>query len=129
MRSRAYLVDTDVLIDVAKGKRGSADFLNSLQEEWSLSTITAMELLVGARDKKDVERIEELLAAFETVPLSDAIGATAYRLVKQFTTSHGLRVFDALVAATAIEGNRTLVTRNRRHFQMISDLQLKIPEY
>jgi predicted nucleic acid-binding protein len=125
----AYLVDTDVLIDVAKGHPAAVDYVNGLQAPWSVSAITAMELLVGARDQRDVEKIDELLMTFPAVPLSSAIGTTAYHLLKQFSRADGLRVFDAIIAATAIEDSRTLVTRNRKHFRMISDLSLDVPEY
>lgn len=125
----AYLVDTDVLIDVAKGAHGAADYLNSLQEEWSLSVITAMELVVGARDKRDVGKIDQLLVAFRTVPLSSGVGVSAYNLLKRFARSHGLRVFDAIIAATAIEENRTLITRNQKHFRMIPNLDVEVPTY
>lgn len=124
-----YLVDTDVLIDVAKGKDGAAEFLDSLDEPWSLCVITAMELAVGARDAGDVRRIDEMVAAFDMVPLTPAVGTTAYGLVKRFSKSHGLRVFDALIAATTIETGRILVTRNEKHFRMIDGLELKIPHY
>jgi predicted nucleic acid-binding protein len=36
---------------------------------------------------------------------------------------------DALIAATAIENGFTLVSKNRKHFQMISDLKLEVPGY
>lgn len=125
----AYLVDTDVLIDVAKGRERAADYLNTLDAPWSLSVITAMELLVGARDKKDIDKIDQLIATFSTVPLSSVIGTTAYELLKRFAKSDGLRVFDAIIAATAIKDGRILVTRNQKHFRMIPDLNLKIPSY
>jgi len=34
----AYLVDTDVLIDVAKGREGAADYLNTLDAPSPLSS-------------------------------------------------------------------------------------------
>jgi predicted nucleic acid-binding protein len=45
------------------------------------------------------------------------------------TKSDGLRTFDALIAATAITEGFTLVSRNRKHFQMISDLAFYLPVY
>jgi predicted nucleic acid-binding protein len=69
------------------------------------------------------------LPLYPVVPLSDSIGAGAYRLLKTYAKSHGLPVFDSLVAATAMEKALTLVTLNRRHYQMIEGLQLEVPEY
>jgi len=94
-----------------------------------LSQVTAMELIVGARDKREVETIDGFLALCPVVPLSDSIGTGAYRLLKTYAKSHGLHVFDSLVAATAMEKMLTLVTRNRKHYQMIEGLQLEVPEY
>jgi predicted nucleic acid-binding protein len=74
-----------------------------------------------------VEKINEFLTTFSTVPLSSAIGTAAYQLLKQFSRTDGLRVSDAIIVATAIEGSRTLVTRNRKPLWMISDLRLKVP--
>jgi predicted nucleic acid-binding protein len=69
------------------------------------------------------------LSLFPVVPLSDSIGTGAYRLLKAYAKSHGLHVFDSLVAATAMEKALTLVTLNRKHYQMIEGLQLEVPDY
>ena len=63
------------------------------------------------------------------VALSPSVGTKAYELLKRYAKSHGLRIFDAIIAAAAIEGGTTLVTRNQKHFRMIPDLKLDIPEY
>jgi predicted nucleic acid-binding protein len=63
------------------------------------------------------------------VPLSDEVGRRAYELVKAYAKSHGLLVFDSLIAATAIENGLTLVTLNRKHYQMIDDLKVQVPDY
>jgi len=44
----AYLVDTDVLIDVSRDKEAAIEFLDQLDDFWLMSIITAMELMVGA---------------------------------------------------------------------------------
>ena len=125
----SYLVDTDVLIDVARQQSGAIEFLEALPEPWSVSVITAMELIVGARNKREVSAIDEMLELLPTVPLRPAIGDTAYDLLKVFAKSHGLRVFDALIASTAILEGQILVTRNTKHFRAIPDLRLEIPGY
>jgi predicted nucleic acid-binding protein len=43
--------------------------------------------------------------------------------------SQARQVLDALIAATAPEESLTLSTRNRRHFQMIGELNLVVPAY
>jgi predicted nucleic acid-binding protein len=124
-----YLVDTDVLIDVSRNNEAAIDFLDQLADSWSMSIITALELIVGARNKKEVSQIDQLVAVYSAIPLSAEIGNSSYGLLRHFAKSHGLRVFDSLIAATAIEENLTLVTKNKKHFQMISSLKLEIRTY
>ena len=124
-----YLVDTDVLIDVSRSNDAAIDFLDRLGASWSISIITPLELIVGARNKKEVAQIDQLVAAYSAIPLTAEIGNSSYDLLRQFAKSHGLRVFDSLLAATAIDEGLTLVTKNKKHFQMISALKLEVPSY
>lgn len=125
----AYLVDTDILIDLAKGNQGAISYLDSLGEPWSVSIMTAMEVIVGAMDKREMAKIDEFLAAFHVIQFGRETGEKAYGLLKTFSKSHGLRIFDAIVAATAIVADRILVTRNQKHFRMIPELRLEVPKY
>src|SRR5882762_3300156 len=124
-----YLVDTDVLIDVSRNNEAAIDFLDQLDDSWAMSIITALELIVGARNKREVNQIDQLVAVYSAIPLTTEIGNSSYGLLRQFAKSHGLRALDSLIAATAIEENLTLVTRNKKHFRMISNLKLEIPRY
>jgi len=58
-----YLIDSDVLIDISRGKRAAREYVDALTEAWAISQVS------------------------------------------------------------------TLVTRNRRHFDMIKGLRLQIPNY
>jgi len=124
-----YLVDTDVLVDVSRNNEAAIDFLDQLDDSWSLSIITALELIVGARNKKEVSQVDQLIALYSAIPLTAEIGNSSYGLLRQFAKSHGLRVFDSLIAATAIENNLASLSKNKKHFRMISDLNLEIPTY
>jgi len=125
----AFLIDSNVLIDVSRGNACAIEYVDRLAEPWALSQVTAMELIVGARDKRDVATIDGFLSLYPVVPLSDSIGTGAYQLLKTYAKSHGLHVFDSLVAATAMERMFTLVTLNRKHYQMIEGLLLEAPDY
>jgi predicted nucleic acid-binding protein len=124
-----FLIDSNVLIDVSRGKGSAIKYIDRLAEQWALLQVTAMELIVGARDKRDLATIDGFLSLYPVVPLSDSIGTGAYRLLKTYAKSHGLHVFDSLVAATAMEKALTLVTLNRKHYEMIEGLQLEVPDY
>jgi hypothetical protein len=124
-----FLLDSNVLIDVSRGNGAAIKYVDSLADSWAISQATAMELIVGARDKRDLATIDGFLSLYSVIPLSDQIGSRAYRLLKTYAKSPGLHVFDSLIAATAMENSLTLVTLNRKHFQMIEGFQLQVPEY
>jgi predicted nucleic acid-binding protein len=124
-----YVVDSDVLIDVSRGKQAAKDYVDGLPEWWAISQISALELIVGARNKEELVDIDAFLSAYPIAPLRETTGKTAYELLKLYAKSHGLHVFDSLVAATAICENLTLVTKNRRHFSAINGLKLQVPGY
>jgi tRNA(fMet)-specific endonuclease VapC len=124
-----YIVDTDVLVDVSRNNQAAIAFIDHLGDDWALSAITALELISGAKNQREVALIDRLIEVYETMPVNDAIGKRAYDLVKSYAKSNGLRTFDSLIAATAMEERRTLVTRNRKHFEMIDGLAIDIPKY
>jgi predicted nucleic acid-binding protein len=58
-----------------------------------------------------------------------AIGLLAYDLLKKYAKPDGLRTFDSLIAATAMERGLRLASRNRKHFAMIDGLQVDVPRF
>jgi len=124
-----HLVDTDILIDLTRDNQGSIEFIDSLENAWSISAITGLELIAGAKNKREVSEIGVLLAAYSTHHMTEAIERRAFELLLAYAKSHGLRTLDSLIAATAIEEGLTLATRNRKHFEMIAGLALDVPGY
>ncbi|MGI9064956.1 MAG: type II toxin-antitoxin system VapC family toxin [Pyrinomonadaceae bacterium] len=118
-----FLIDTDVLIDISRGNSDAADFVDSLNGEIFIGRISAMRLMVGARDRRDQLVIEKFIKFFEIQELSDGIGREAYQALKQYSRSHGLMLADALIAATAKEKDLELVSKNAKHFRPIKGLK------
>ena len=90
----------------------------------SLSVVSLMELLQGARSKLEARQIQHLVRDFQfrVLPLSERIGATAAAIIEEYALANGIRVIDALIAATAIDSGETLCTGNTKHFRPIPDL-------
>ena len=124
-----YLIDSDVLIDISRGLLAAREYVDALTDAWAISQVSALELIVGARDNRDLANIDQFLSAYAIMPLRDSTGKKAYELLKLYSKSHGLHVFDSLIAATAMEDNLTLVTKNQKHFNVIKGLLLEIPRY
>jgi predicted nucleic acid-binding protein len=125
----AFLFDTDVLIDISRGSSAAADFVDDLNDDISIARISAMELIIGARDRHDQNVIERFISLFQLIELSEAVGQEAYAQAKRYSKSHGLTVADALIAATATTNDLTLVTRNEKHFRPIRGLRFQRADY
>jgi len=124
--AQRVLVDTDVLVDVAPGNQAATEVLRRLEADARLATsiIARMELVVGCRNKRDLESLEQFVRRFDVVGLREDTGNLAADLLVQYRLSHGLLIPDALIAATAILGGFALLTRNVRHYRFITQLGL-----
>ena len=125
----AFLIDTDVLIDISRGNSEAADFVDTLPGDIFIGRVSAMELIVGARDKRDQKVIEKFISLYSIQELSDAIGMEAHQRLKQYAKAHGLTLADALIAATAIVNDLVLVSRNEKHFRSIRELRFSNAKY
>ena len=95
-------IDTDVMIDLSRGNVDAPNYLDALNDP-AISIITAQELIVGARDKRDLHAIDSLVSTYWVIHIDAAIGQLAYELLKRYAKSDGLCTCDSLIAATAIE--------------------------
>ena len=120
-----YLCDTCVLIDFLKGKTEIHQKLSHDREQGlGMSSVTYMELMVGALNKREVSIIKKAFADFEILEISESISIKAKNLIEKFTKSHGLKIPDALIGATALELGLPLYTTNIKDFHFIPGLTL-----
>jgi len=121
------LFDTDVLIWLFRGHEPAARLVEGAQE-CAISVVTYMELLQGARTREETKVIKRFLAdfAFSTLPLTENIGLRASVYVEEYGLNSGMSMADALIAATAVEQGLTLCTANRKRYQPIRDLGIKV---
>ncbi len=120
------MFDTDVLIWVLRGNRTAAELLDR-QTERSVSIVSLMELQQGARSKEESRAIRRFFLnnELELIPISESISHLAATLVEDHALKDGLRVTDALIAATARENGFILATGNVRHMRSVPGLELK----
>ena len=120
------LIDTDILIDAGRSINDAVSILQrtELTDQLLISTITQMELIVGARNKNELRVLERFFKRFTIVKVNQSISDAAVDLVRQYRLSHGLLIPDAFIAATALVINEPLATKNRRDYQFITGLTL-----
>jgi predicted nucleic acid-binding protein len=121
------LIDTDVLIWLTRGHIGAATRLQNINQ-WRISAVTYIELIQGARNKQELTRIKKGLALNNTeiLPINTAISNHATKLVEAYALSHSLQLADALIAATALENDLTILTANNKHFSAVKTLKLEV---
>lgn len=90
----------------------------------SFSVITKIEVLgfPGLTDSQH-ERFEDLFRVASTLPLDDSVTQACIQLRR----SRRIKLADAIIAATALVHNLSLITRNINDFTGISDLQVIDP--
>ncbi len=108
------LVDTDIFIDHLRG----AVELKPGRHRLHYSVITRAELFAGSAGTDLAARV---LAAFREIAVDRATAERAGRIKREL----GLRMPDALIAATALEHRLSLATRNIKHFGSVRGLRIR----
>lgn len=119
------LVDTSILIDVLRGERAAATVLREAREGGLLhaSEVTRLEVLAGMRAKEE-SATRALFGAFVWHPLDERVAEVAGELGRDWLPrNHGIDSADLAIAATAMELDAKLLTRNVKHFPMFHDLR------
>ena len=133
MAAKQVICDTDVMIDFWEAKnqrhiatKGAVERKIGL-DNVVLTTITKIELLAGAVNKSDIQKISKKLSRFNIELFNPAIAIRAFSLIESYALSHGLALADSIIAATAIEMDLPLFTYNIKDYQFIDGLFLYKP--
>lgn len=125
-----YLIDTDVLIDILRGK-------HTIEKEVvaagiGISIINFGELIYGAYKSPDPLKALKIAESFlidlhiSIIPLGKEIMYSfAEMKAKLERSGQRLEDFDLLIAASAKVSGLTLITRNIKHFARIHGLKVK----
>lgn len=86
-----------------------------------------MELIQGMKDKSEYQRFQKTLKAWgvKVIHLDQEISARAIFYVQEYALSHSMMLADALIAATVIQANETLITGNDKHYKFIPTIEIK----
>ena len=121
------LADTDVLVDALKGREPARSRVAEALKLGALATtsITAFELISGARSHKQASSIDDLLASLPLLPFDEAAAKAAAPVRRELTAAgQTIGLADFLIAGIALSRALPLMTRNRRHFERVPELLL-----
>ncbi|MDW8322551.1 MAG: type II toxin-antitoxin system VapC family toxin [Burkholderiales bacterium] len=121
------LIDTDVLIDFLRGRPEALAYVAELPRETFVSVITVAELYVGVREGAERQALDDMLATFYILPLEVDTARLGGLLRRDYGKGHGVGLNDALIAASALKHELTLVTLNLRHYPMLPEHRRLLP--
>lgn len=122
-------VDTDVVVDFLRRREPGVSIYNKYKNQLSFSTVTAFELLYGAKiSSRPDERVLQVRSILEkhgllTLDLSGAESAAAI-LADLRTKGKIIEIRDLFNAAICLSRNMPLLTRNKRHYERVAGLRV-----
>lgn len=125
-----WLLDSCVLVDTLRGYDPAQAWLEDTACRYDVhmtcSVVTFAELIAGAQTEQLMAAVRRLMDLARTIPVDDGVAERAGAYLRAWHHSHGVRMPDALIAATAAEFGATIVTRDKAHFPM-DDVRVLVP--
>jgi len=112
------LLDTNILIYYFNGLIDDEKIDTLLKESFNISIITKIEFLSWSRlnDDEELDKKAKAFVSYATLfDLDDPIAQTTIKLRRKFKT----KTPDAIIAATALVNNMSVVTNNRSDFEVL----------
>ena len=118
------IADSNIIIYAAQ-RRTDTGWRQLLRDYQVAASIVSLVEALGYQNLPDEERLtlEEIFRIIDVLPLTREIADRAAKLRQQRRMGLG----DAIIAATALDHNMTLMTRNTRDFRWITNLRLLNP--
>ena len=121
------IFDTDVLIWYFRGNQKARAFISGVPfRDRQVSSLCIMELVQGCRDRQELRAVKEFIRdnIAGVIHPDERISEKAISLLEGYALADGLRTVDAIVAATALREDDTLVSANYKHFKKIVGLDV-----
>jgi predicted nucleic acid-binding protein len=121
------LMDSDVCIDILREYAPALSWFAGLDEVPSIPGFCAVELVVGADDRRELETVRRFLGRFDIVWPEVVDMEHSLAVCAPLHLSHGLGALDSLIAGLAVGRSATLLTFNSRHFRAVPGITLEQP--
>ncbi len=109
-------LDSCIVIDYINGKIKIPDYDKS---SMYISSIIENEVIVGARNKRDLATINKKISDFAMLDIDQEILGLSTKLLNKYTLSHNMTIYDSIIAATCMIYDIPLWTHNKRDFRFL----------
>ena len=121
-----YLLDTDVIIEYLLWSDKAIKVLKNLDGFLYISMLSVAELFSGVKGDEEEKILEQFLLAFEIIDVDENLAKAGGTHRRNYHSSHGTALADAIIAASAEKIDAILITFNRRHFPMYE--KVRVPD-
>ncbi len=124
-----YLLDTNILVDLIRGKENTAERIRTLGlQHCAISDLTLFELYCGAqaslRKEENLALIDRLATEITVLPSAAGYREAARQKVRLNRAGERIEDIDLMIGCTAIAHNCTLLTDNKKHLSRLEGLTL-----
>ena len=132
MENSRVIIDTDILIDLLRGKGEAQAFIAELENKGYLLSTTSVnefELYIGVhkskQKKEGLQATHNLLAKLTVYPLTRRSAQKAGHIYADLEANgQTIGTADALIAGIALTKGFSILTRNAAHFKKIKSLNV-----
>jgi hypothetical protein len=120
------LFDSDVLINHQRGVVEASIWIETCLDR-AISAVTYMEFIQKCPNRRVYEACRNLIKEmdFTIIPVNENISSRAINIIEDYSLSSHIGIIDAIIAATALDGDLTLLTYNHKHYKPIKNIKLK----
>jgi hypothetical protein len=120
------IIDTDVLIWYLRGNEKAKKAVEG-SIPFSISAVTYMELIQGMKNKEEFRMFQKQIQKWNTdvIQIDKEISSRAVFYIQEYSLSHSMMLADALIAATVVQTNETLLTANDKHYKYIPNIECR----
>jgi len=115
------IVDTCILIDYSRDK------IQISEDEFTacyVNSIIQLEFLFGALNKRELKKLNKVLAKCQLLDIDQDIMNLSVELMNRYGLSHGMGVYDSIIASTCVVYDLPLWTHNKKDFQFL-DIEVR----
>jgi predicted nucleic acid-binding protein len=114
-------LDTCIVIDYINGK---IEIPNYQKSSLYMNSIVENEVIVGAKNKRDLATTNKKISDFPMLDIDQEIMDLSTKLLNRYTLSHGMTIYDAIIASTCMIYDLPLWTHNKKDFRFL-DIELR----
>jgi predicted nucleic acid-binding protein len=123
------IADTTVILHIFRRNPAARDWFSTQTEELSITPITWLEVMYGARGKIGQAAYQTLLNQFKIVYLTNADQDWAMEQMLKYRLSYGIGINDTLIASVCYRLQIPIYSHNVKHMSKLLPASLVIKPY